>query len=307
MSRAFSSPYLSLDVQDQVWLNTPMQCHMQVCMGSQGPARCCACSALVGLNGNNAVSAVRYKWLYTWQKRGIAAPCLCKRTAHCSSPLPPPTASSPGPCWVSLGESWDFPSQPVKVETMNNSVTKHLCKEEQASTCREVLCMQLHVHSALLPEESSRDLLPLHIFWKTSRKIALLLGGELMCFTTAPHTALFSACSSIQNLLFETWSLFLSSPHCIGEILPTGFYWYKLQPFLLSAVWAGLFFWHHFLEIHRITWLSHNTLLLFAVKSRLCVFALCDVQGNQSALKLEYWKLLWEAIPCITQTWVLHR
>lgn len=147
MSRAFSSPYLSLDVQDQVWLNTPMQCHMQVCMGSQGPARCCACSALVGLNGNNAVSAVRYKWLYTWQKRGIAAPCLCKRTAHCSSPLPPPTASSPGPCWVSLGESWDFPSQPVKVETMNNSVTKHLCKEEQASTCREVLCMQLHVHS----------------------------------------------------------------------------------------------------------------------------------------------------------------
>lgn len=44
-------------------------------------------------------------------------------------------------CLVSLGGNWDFPNQPVKVETMNNSVTKHLCKEEQASTCREEPCM----------------------------------------------------------------------------------------------------------------------------------------------------------------------
>lgn len=53
--------------------------------------------------------------------------CLLQLSLGCL--LPWPLLSHD--CLVSLDGNWDFSNQPVKVETTNNSMRKHLCKEGQ--------------------------------------------------------------------------------------------------------------------------------------------------------------------------------
>lgn len=157
MSGAFPSPCLRLDAQHgpSVTRHTnavpraglqgiPRSCKVLclLCTGGAAWKQCSVCSEIRAI-------------VHRTEKRYRSSSPLQRNCPLQLSLLLRPLLSHD--CLVSLGGNWDFPNQPVKVETMNNSVTKHVRKEEQASTCREELCMQLRVHSALLPKESSRD------------------------------------------------------------------------------------------------------------------------------------------------------